>query len=231
MKANLFLSRPASWLPVLLTVASLLAVILANTLPALLVGWSLLLLFWMLVARAALGPALAWQHSGWLWGPLALWAVAAAAGPVPEPVYAQTPTLPVINQFIMAVGLLLPLVCWPLWGRPQLWAAAPRPLAWLLLVWPALAAAIVLGRFLLAAGVTVSLLLALLATAVLLGGVPLLWRWLSITDRLPLATIGDRLTALYRALYQAVRDALLLLEGEVGLLWLLGLLVLALLVY
>ncbi|MFO7537570.1 MAG: hypothetical protein R6X32_05870 [Chloroflexota bacterium] len=229
---------PAFWLYLALALITLLAVWVAATLPALLLTWSLLLLAWTAVSlssfldadqgQALPGPQFIWRSSGWLWGPLACWGAAAAVVPLPEPLYAPTPTLPVALQIIMALGLLLPLVCWPLWGRRSLLGAWPRPTAVLLLVWPAVAAAGVLARFVLADGVNWPLLGLLLGLAALLIGLTLLWPRLAPAGRLPLPQLRVTLPRLGRRLYGALYDALLLLEGEVGLLWLLALLVLAL---
>jgi hypothetical protein len=220
---------PARWLYLPLALLTLLAVLLAAALPALLLAWSLLLLSWTAVALAALGPAYTWRASGWLWSPLGAWGVAVAAAPLPEPLYAQASTLPLMVQLILAVGLLLPLVCWPLWGWRLLTTTLSRQTAVLLLVWPALAAAGLLGRFLLAVGLNFSLLLPVILLAGLCIGLPWLWPRLNAAALARLAQLGAAGSRQGRRLYQAVYDALLLLEGEAGLLWLLGLLVLALL--
>jgi hypothetical protein len=218
-------SPASSWLHLPLAAATLLAVLLATTLFTLLLAWSLLLLAWSAVALPTLGPAQTWGSSRWLWAAPALWGVAAAAAPLPDPLYSQVPTLPFHLQVIMAAGLLLPLVCWPSGSRKQVTAAAPRRTAVLLLIWPALAAVAVLGRFVVAGGLNLPLLLALVLLAALL----LAWPRLAAAQRLPLGQLRATLTRLSRSLYRALQDALLLLEGEVGLLWLLGLLALALL--
>lgn len=229
-KATPLAQLPPIGLPLLLTITTLLAVLLATTLPALFLGWSLLLVGWTAVAYRHL-PATdyVWRHSSWLWGPLFFWAILAASTPISDPLYVHIATLTPTDQMIMAAGLLLPLVCLPFYGRTVLLASVPRSLALLLLTWPALAAAGVMGRLLWAGGLTLSLLPLLLLGAILLIGLPIVTSRVVAAGRLPLPSFYDKLQRLGRSLYQAVRDALLLLEGEVGLLWLLGLLVLALL--
>ena len=229
-KASPLAQLPPIGLPLLLALLTLLATLLATTLPALLLGWSLLLVGWTAVAYRYLPETdQVWRHNSWLWGPLAFWGIAAASAPLPDPLYTQIATLPLAGQLILAAGLLLPLVCLPFYGRTVLLASAPRPLALLLLAWPALAAAGVMGRLLWGGGLALSLLPLLILGAILLIGLPLAASKLTAVGRLPLRSFYAMLQHLGRTLYQAVRDALLLLEGEVGLLWLLGLLVLALL--
>jgi hypothetical protein len=220
---------PVKWLHLPLALFTLLVVLLAATLTALTLAWSLLLLSWTAVALTALGPAYTWRTSGWLWAPLGTWGVVIAAVPVPEPLYAQASTLPLMAQLILAVGLLLPLVCWPLWGWRVLTTSLSQQTAVLLLVWPALAAAAILSRFFLAVGLNLPLLLPVILLAGLFIGLPWFWPRLNAVASARLAQLRATGSRHGRRLYRAVYDALLLLEGEAGLLWLLGLLVLALL--
>jgi hypothetical protein len=227
--ANRLAGLPAFWLRLLLAAVTLLAVLTAPSLPLLLFTWSLLLLAWAAVALPL--PDLVQTKRGfvWLWGPLAAWTVTAAAFPLPNSLYDQINSIPTAGHLIMALGLLLPLVCWPLWGRSLLWVEDSRETAVLILLWPTLAAAGLLGRLLLATGPDWSLLWPLLLLAALPIGLTLLWPRLAPPVRARYGQGRAFIERQGRALYRAVADALLLLEGEAGLLWLLGLLVLALL--
>lgn len=227
--ANRLAGLPAFWLRLPLAAVTLLAVLLAPSLPLLLFTWSLLLLAWAVVALPLPGLDQAERGFVWLWGPPAAWAVTAAAFPLPNPLYDQINSIPATGQLVMALGLLLPLVCWPLWGRSLLWFEESRETAVLILLWPTLAAAGLLGRLLLATGPDWSLVWPLLLLAALPIGSSLLWPRLAPPIRARFEQGRAFIERQGRALYRAVADALLLLEGEAGLLWLLGLLVLALL--
>jgi hypothetical protein len=108
-------------------------------------------------------------------------------------------------------------------------AGLPRLTALLLLLWPAVAAGGLLGRWLWAIG-TSSLWLGVLLLGGLFVGLRVAQaKQLLAGLNLPLTSLRAILTGWGHKLSQAFYDALLLLEGEAGLLWLLGLLVLALL--
>jgi hypothetical protein len=222
------------WLYLPLAAVTTLALFLATTLPAILLSWSVLLLTWTAVALRLLDPDLIWG-SGWLWPllwpPLAALGVMTAVMPMPDPFYAEAHNLAFSIQILVGIGLLLPCVCWPLWGWQPLTDRLSRPMALLLLLWPALAAAVPFVRWVWAAGNLWLTLLLILLSILFVG---------SQSDRLkqilarqniglPLTSLRAILTSWGRKLSQSFYDALLLLEGEAGLLWLLGLLVLALL--
>jgi hypothetical protein len=222
-------SLPVIWLYWPLAGVTLLASLLAATWPALFLTWSLLLLAWMTVSLMTLGPGRTWRFSGWLWMPLGFWAVVVSVTPSSVLPYGSAPALPFSIQLLVGVGLLLPCVCWPLWGWRPVMAGLPRLTALLLLLWPAVAAGGLLGRWLWAIG-TSSLWLGVLLLGGLFVGLRVAQaKQLLAGLNLPLTSLRAILTGWGHKLSQAFYDALLLLEGEAGLLWLLGLLVLALL--
>ena len=216
---------PPSWLYVPLAIVTVVAIWLASTIHILFLTWSLLWAAWFGLAWFMLGAERASRYAAWIGGPLLFWAILVATLPVPEPLYTDLSTLPVWGQFFLAAGLLLPLVCWPILGWIRVVSELPRQTAVFLLLWPAIAALIPLGRILIGDGLQLTLLLLLLLLVGLGVGIPWLWSRLALADRLPLTQFKQAA----QHLYAAIQDALRLLEGEAGLLWLVGLLVLALL--
>jgi hypothetical protein len=224
------LGLPPLWLHLPLAGLTLLAVLLAATVPALLLSWSLLILAWTAVGLTTLGLGQAWRAGVWLWGPVGWAGIVAATMPLPDSLYAQAGSLPFSIQLMLGLGLLFPCISWSFWDRHRL-AEWPRPTAWLLLAWPALAGGLLLLRWLLAAG-SLPLLLVLLLLSGLLLGIGLGRPRQLLAGRgwdLPLRSLRARLAGWGHSLHRATYEALLLLEGEAGLLWLLGLFILLLL--